>query len=345
MGSSAIVRLVFVGALSILGSSVAAASPATELGDAYRAYDQGDLVTAAAIVGKLDDRQLHADDYALWLRGMIALRTGDGRTATTTFRALGKRGSSRYGAQVPWRLADAAWVSGDRAEAARAYAKLVDGKDAGSVGDVGTARFRIAQARTGKAAQVAYRAMAIAHPSHPLAGRAEAALTTPFSATERLARARNLTEAHQWDEAIAELALVDAPADSELARQHDYWLGITLFKMRRRYADAGDLLLNVYAKLGGNEAEAMFHGARALSRADRDDEAITWYRKVVASYPHTAYAEEAQYLSGWLEFNRGKYADAIAPLERMLDRYPKSKFADDALWFLGMSHYFLGALQ
>ena len=52
----------------------------------------------------------------------------------------------------------------------------------------------------------------------------------------------------------------------------------------------------------------MFHGARALSRADKDDDAIVWYRKVVATYPRTAWAEEAQFLSGWLEFNRGKYA-------------------------------------
>jgi len=183
--------------------------------------------------------------------------------------------------------------------------------------------------------------MAIAHPSHPLATRAEAELATPWSPEERIERARNLTEAHQWDEAVVELSLVEAPPDTELRRQHDYWLGVTLFKMRRRYAESGDLLLGVYAKLGGEAASAMFHGARALSRADRDDEAIVWYGKVVATYPNTIYAQEAQYLAGWLEFNRGKYREAVKPLERMLDKYPKSKFADEALWFLGMSHYFL----
>jgi soluble lytic murein transglycosylase len=86
----------------------------------------------------------------------------------------------------------------------------------------------------------------------------------------------------------------------------------------------------------------MFHGARALSRADRDDDAITWYHKVVAAYPHTVYAEEAQFLSGWLEFNRGHYREAIAPLEDSLARYPRSKWVEDSLWFLGMAHYFLG---
>ena len=67
-----------------------------------------------------------------------------------------------------------------------------------------------------------------------------------------------------------------------------------------------------------------------------------WYHKVVAAYPHTPYAAEAQFLSGWLEFNRGHYKEAIAPLEDSLARYPSGKWVDDSLWFLGMSHYFLG---
>jgi soluble lytic murein transglycosylase len=127
-----------------------------------------------------------------------------------------------------------------------------------------------------------------------------------------------------------------------LATQRDYWLGTTLFKMRRRYGDAGRLLLGVYKDLGGGAAEAMFHGARALSRADRDDEAIRWYQRVVASYPASAYAQEAAFLAGWLELNRGDYRAAIAPLEASLAKYPRSKWVDDALWNLGMAHYFLG---
>jgi soluble lytic murein transglycosylase len=110
--------------------------------------------------------------------------------------------------------------------------------------------------------------------------------------------------------------------------------------MRRRYGEAGTLLLGVYQQVGG--AEAMFHGARALSRADKDDDAIAWYRKVVATYPKTPQAEEAAFLAGWLEFNRGRYREAVKPLEDSLKRYPKSKWVDDALWFLGMAHYFLG---
>jgi soluble lytic murein transglycosylase len=186
----------------------------------------------------------------------------------------------------------------------------------------------------------------IAHPSHPLAERAEQRLrelgAPALTASDRIERAKYLSDAHLWDEAVAEFSLVGGPITPELARQRDYWLGTTLFKMRRRYGEAGTLLLGAAPQMGSSAAEAMFHGARALSRADRDDDAITWYRRVVAEYPSTLYAQEAQFLTGWLEFNRGHYQAAIAPLEASLARYPRSKWVDDSLWFLGMAHYFLG---
>jgi soluble lytic murein transglycosylase len=333
------------------GGAVAQAAPGDALralGDAYRAYDAGDLPAARTALGKLDDgdeRRLAIRDYALWLRGMVALRTGDPARAEAAFRQLTREAGSPFAREVAWRLADCAWDRGDRRGAARAYQKLIAAPDALEVGDLGTAKFRIAETRTGGAALAGYRALVLDHPSHPLALRAERILAdrgaAPLTAPERIQRAQHLSDAHLWDEAIAELSLIgDVPPP--IARDRDYALGETLYKMRRRYGDAGRLLLGVHAQLGDRGAEAMFHGARALSRADRDDDAIAWYLRVVATYPGTLYAQEAQFLAGWLDFNRGRFAQAIGPLETSLRRYPRSKFVDDALWFLGMSHYFLG---
>ncbi len=330
-------------ALVLLSVTVVSASPATDLGAAYRAYDANDLDGARAALAKLDDRSLELRDYAAWLRGMIALRTGDLATAAAAFAKLD---GSRFAREAAWRRADVTWARGDREGAAKAYAKLVEGDSAGDIGDVGTAKFRIAETRSGKAAIAAYRRVALEHPSHPLAPRALqrlAELGAPaLTSADRLERAKNLSNAHLWDEAISEFSLLPEKLPKELGLQRDYWMATTLFKMRRRYGEAGLTLLTVFQDMGGSAAEAMFHGARALSRADRDDDAIRWYHKVVDSYPKTAWAEEAQYLSGWLELNRGKYREAIGPLEESLRRYPRSKWVDDALWSLGMAHYFLG---
>ncbi|HET9623448.1 MAG TPA: transglycosylase SLT domain-containing protein [Kofleriaceae bacterium] len=319
-----------------------------ELGEAYHAYDAGDLAAADAALGhlKLGPGVTVVRDYVLWLRGMIALRTGAPARAEAQFRQLAQVSGSPFAREVTWRLADCAWDRGDHAAAAALYEQAIKRPDAIEVGDVGTAMYRIADVRTGAARLAGLRALVVAHPAHPLAARAEAMLAAAgdpaITPSERIERARHLTDAHLWDDAIRELSLIADPLPPDVAHQRDYWLGTTLFKMRRRYGDAGKLLLGVAPTLGGGAAEAMFHGARALSRADHDDDAIVWYTKVVAAYPSTAYAQEAQFLAGWLEFNRGRYQQAIAPLEKSLAAYPRSKFVDDGLWFLGMSHYFLG---
>jgi soluble lytic murein transglycosylase len=330
--------LVVVAALAV----PAQAQPA-RLGDAFAAYDRGELTVARDKLAGLSDPSA-IRDYALWLRGMVGLRLGDVASAERAFRELAKLKTSRFAPLVPWRLADCAWAKGDRAGAAKQYEKVIAAKDAAEIGDVGTAMFRIAEAAPTASA---YRALLLAHPAHPLAADAERRMLelggAPLGPTDRIERAKQLTAMHLWDEAVAELALVPADVPADVAYERDYWLGTTLFDMRRRYADAGKLLLGVYAHLGGDRApEAMFHGARALSRADHDDDAITWYHKVVAAYPHTAWAQEAQFLSGWLEFNRGHYGAAIAPLEDSLARYPHSKWVDDSLWFLAMAHWFQG---
>jgi soluble lytic murein transglycosylase len=332
--------------LGLLLSGVATAAPSddrAQLGRAFAAYEQGELQQAAKLVSGIDERALANRDYLHWLRAELALRTGAIDEAERAFHALAKDKHSRFAKTVPWRLADCAWARGDRAGAAAQYDRLVRDARTEDLGDRGTAMFRIAEASHSAAA---YRALLIAHPAHPLAGEAEAKMLelggAPLTAAERIARAKQLSTAHVWDEAVAELALVPADVEPALAHERDYWLGTTLFDMRRRYADASKLLLGAYPFVGERGAEAMFHGARALSRADRDDDAIAWYQKVVAQFPSTPQAAEAQFLSGWLEFNRGRYREAIAPLERSLARYEGSKFADDSLWFLALSHYFLG---
>ncbi len=322
-------------------------APAQRLGQAYAAYERGALDEAARHLRGLRADQLANPDYLLWIRGQVALLDGRPAEAATDFRALARLTSSRFAAEAAWRLADCLWEQGDRAGAASEYKKLSAAAGASDHGDLGVAAYRIASVARGTARRAGLRDFIDRYPSHPLAPEAERLLVAEegpaaaaHSAGDRIERAQRLIAAHLWHEAVAELMLIPDSEPEGTRIRRDYWLGTTLYKMRRRYGDAGKLLLAVAPKM--DSAEALFHGARALSRADKDDEAIRWYREVVAKYPRTDWAAEAQYLTGWLEFNRGRYKEAIAPLEEMLRRYPSSKWMDDALWFLGMSHFLLG---
>ncbi|MEZ4398695.1 MAG: transglycosylase SLT domain-containing protein [Kofleriaceae bacterium] len=334
--------------LALASSAAADDAAAVRLGRAFTAYQAGELAEAQTALAGLEPAQLANPDYLLWVRGQVALQGGRPADAVADFTALAAMPDSRFAVDGAWRAADAVWDQGRHAEAAATYARLRTAKRAAEHADLGVVAYRIAVA-AGDAdparAQAALAAYLRDFPTHPLATEAERALVAMGAAPvlsddARIERAQQLVRDHAWDEAVDELSQIDDDVPRATRIRRDYWLGTTLFKMRRRYGDAGRLLLGVAGPM--KSAEALFHGARAMSRADHDDVAIRHYREVVKRYPKTAWAEEAQYLTGWLEFNRGNYQAAIGPLAQTIKRYPKSKWMDDALWFLGMSHYLVG---
>jgi soluble lytic murein transglycosylase len=150
-----------------------------------------------------------------------------------------------------------------------------------------------------------------------------------------------MTAAKSWWRAVAELRGIPDEAGADTVRRRDYAMAMTFYQMRRRYEDAGRILLGLYEKMGSEADEALFHGARALSRADLDEEAIRWYQKLVARYPRSKWAAEAQFLSGWLKFNLGKYREGIPYLEVVSKRFRRSKWAASAEWYLALSHFLL----
>ncbi len=329
------------------------------LGNAFRAYASGDYDGALRLAKRLDRARLINRDYADYVIGQSAFLTGDYRQARTRFERLQRDRSSRFADVSAWRLADCDWQLGNREAARKSYERLLargrkrrwKSRD----GDLAVAQFRIAAAHQAASrtpqALAGYRKVLEDYPAHPLATRAADAARAlrggdePLSPAQRIARAERLTDAHLWREAISELDRIGDDIPTDVARRRDYQMGRTLFKMRRQYELAGRLLLSVYEHMGADKTWALFHGARGLSRAHLDEEAIGWYTKLVKDYPRSDWAPEAQYLSGWLHFNLGNYRKAIGPLQAARDRYPRSKWAAWALWYQSLSHYLLGEYE
>ncbi len=204
----------------------------------------------------------------------------------------------------------------------------------------------------------AFRAVHVEFPMHPLADRAaqEAATLSPppanaekhapameATAEERIARAETLAENRYFDAAVAELEKLPKDLAGPVGAERDYLLGTTIYKMRSDYARASSLLLGAVDRLSGEKAaSAAFHGTRALSRVNRDDDAIAGYRQVAQRYPSSPYAAEAQFLAGWLELNRGRFRESLPGLEETIKRFPRSGFAQDAAWFTALAQVLLG---
>lgn len=333
-----------------------------------RLFSQASYQEAARTFAQPQARPAKSEDWLIYLRAESAFYAGDAQAARTDYQRLaklgGKAASSRFVPVAAFRAADCLWTMGSRAAAAAEYQRLLKRSAPPGV-DPAVARFRVALAAEEKKAPDATRLFAAVHrdfPAHPLAAEAArhmggdssagapAAASTraaaPASPEDRLKRAETLTRERHWDEALAELERLPPDLPPALRAERDYQIGMTKFQMRRDYGRAAELLLGAEPALSGEKAaSALFHGTRALSRVDRDDEAIAGYKKVVARFPSSRYAAEAQFLSGWLDYNRGRYRESLPGLRTTLERFGRSAFADDAAWCLAFAHTLLGELD
>ena len=91
--------------------------------------------------------------------------------------------------------------------------------------------------------------------------------------------------------------------------------------------------------------------ARAAARAGRVEEASRFYPDVAASAaPVPGLAEwrqrdvgdESAFLAAWLFYDAGAFERAVTSLEAFARANPRSRRAEDALWFAAWSHYRMG---
>ena len=335
--------LAIAGLLTVPG--LAAADRAADLASlraGVQAFQAGDYQRTIELLSPIEQQPWHN-------RGIFESLLGQSYFLTDHFDKALPYFQRAHADVGRWRAADTLFELGRDAEAKKAYEKLLADKTGDGEPAVALARLATLAERAGKPKEAAaqLRRLYLELPAHPLALKVPAELgrlgqAATFKPAERIRRAQLLTEARQWDRAMLELAAVPAGVSADVKDQLDYWTGETLFKMRRQYGRAGQLLLAVAPRMGARSLEAWFHGAQALSRADRDEEAIKQYAALVKAHPDSEHAPEAQYKSGWLEYTRGRYAEAIPGLEGVLAKYPKSKDATNAEWFLGFARWMLG---
>jgi soluble lytic murein transglycosylase len=327
------------------------------------AFQQGNYEKAAQNLATLINHPSANLDYQLYFLGESQFYAGDYIQAEKTFGRLEKMRSSRFAPQMPFRRADCFWMQGNRKAAVALYRTFSQSKVTGI--DPAIGRYRQAvlaeelaiesppTQETRSAVGQAYLAVHVEFPAHPLGHLAgerakalHAFLEPQVSSNEpalRLRRAALLAKDRHWKEAEDELGRLPAELPTEQQIERDLALGMAKYQSRSDYRGAAKLLLAVAPRLTGERAaHAAFHGARALSRLDRDDEAIAEYNQVVRIYPASQWASEAQFRAGWLDFNRGRFRESLRGLQKTLSEYPKSSYADDAAWYLTLAYYFVG---
>jgi soluble lytic murein transglycosylase len=154
----------------------------------------------------------------------------------------------------------------------------------------------------------------------------------PLAAQEFMLRARILSEAGRTDEALhaIDLAALAPGVERVSALDRARTRGNVLFRARGRGNEAARVLGECAAAGGQHAAEDAFHAARALSRADRDEEAIAGYREVQRRFPKSTWAEDAAFFAPYLQMLHAEWSACVSGFEAYFRAHPRGAHERDA---------------
>lgn len=110
----------------------------------------------------------------------------------------------------------------------------------------------------------------------------------------------------------------------------------------KRYDDA----VETYRRVDGEGADyALFQTGQALNFAGRPDEAVRTLRRLVDRYPDSRWREEALYRIGYVHFQQQDYAAAREAYREVIQRYPDDALAAQAQYGIGDAYYNAGDMN
>ncbi len=162
----------------------------------------------------------------------------------------------------------------------------------------------------------------------------------PLTQRELLTRAEALADAAQIEEAMHAIdhatAAPQATAGvSGLRRAR----ADAFMRARVRYLDAAMLFKQISTDPKNKEAATdLVWSARALSRADHDDEAIERYNDVIARYGKSADAAAATFYSARLELLHGRWEKAAARFDDYAAKFSNGADREEAMHLRAIAH-------
>jgi soluble lytic murein transglycosylase len=154
----------------------------------------------------------------------------------------------------------------------------------------------------------------------------------PLTAQELFVRAHTLADAGRPDDALhaIDLAVVAPGAEKISNADRARARGTALYHARGRGLEAAKALGDAAGTGGPHAAEDAFHAARALSRVDRDDEAIRGYEDVQHRFASSPWAEHAAFYVPYLRMLHGDWKECARGFEGYLHAHAHGEEAGDA---------------
>lgn len=142
---------------------------------------------------------------------------------------------------------------------------------------------------------------------------------------------RRYADAWAWRQALEAVGVVDsAPTRVRAAFR------------ARQYPEATRLFDEATASGARLGASTTFLAALAVARTGDYAAAADRYRALIAAFPGTDEAVEADWKLGYMAWDAGGCAQAVPLLQAHRDAHPRSDFAASALWFVGRCRWDAG---
>jgi soluble lytic murein transglycosylase len=182
--------------------------------------------------------------------------------------------------------------------------------------------------------------------------RAAGGPVPPDSAADHVARAERLVVAGRPEEALVALDAAARADDFDAASERAALLRALSLLALGQQAEAERAALPIAgARDEGVQRGARLVLARVAARAGRVEEASRFHADVgrgrapipgLPDWKQRDVGDESAFLSAWLYYDAGDFERGIAALEAFARANPRSRRAEDALWFAAWARYRLG---
>ncbi|MCB9249172.1 MAG: tetratricopeptide repeat protein [Ignavibacteriales bacterium] len=88
-----------------------------------------------------------------------------------------------------------------------------------------------------------------------------------------------------------------------------------------------------------NDERAFFNYAQSLFKSGSYTDAIKVLEQIQLKFPASSYADDSQYLIGWIAFQRNEFDEAIKNYNILIDRYQQSTLLPIAYYSIGDSYF------
>lgn len=162
----------------------------------------------------------------------------------------------------------------------------------------------------------------------------------PLTGDELFERAKTLSAAGRVDDALKVLERAERakgpPAAGDLCRARaEAFFRATA---RNRYPEAAAAYKACAAMGGPRAAEDMFLSGRSHSRGDRDADAVTEWRLLLARYPKSPFVEDAEFHIARTHALNGRWREAAQAFDDYKKKFPHGKERREAERYRAIAH-------